>query len=312
MSSPIISVITPAYNADQFIAETIESVLAQTFSNWEMLIVDDGSVDDTATIIKKYANIDKRIKYLHQTNSKQGKARNLAIQHAKGEYLAFIDADDLWHPQKLEKQMEVFEANPNVDLIFTNGLVFKDNKDNVINTFSHPGGELLDQYIYPKMLNGYTFPNLSVITKKEKIIKLGGFCEDLRVQNCEDYQMWLRLVDDRNVVYCIDELLFYYRLHDSQVTANDSFAFSKSIWGVFLADLKRARNKNTILLKRVNRKLVHEISRIDKNQLKNILKLYKSPLKRFDIYILNKLLYLFGINTFKRFHYKFSRLKLLL
>ena len=163
MSTPLVSVIVPAYNAEKFVAETIESVQAQTYTHWELIIVDDGSTDQTADIIKEYVIKDSRIQYCYQTNGRQGKARNYAISKAKGTLLAFIDADDLWHPQKLEKQIHIFEEYPQVDLVYTNGISFMDTIKKVIHTHQEPTGlrEINKQFQY--LFSGISLPNLSVM-----------------------------------------------------------------------------------------------------------------------------------------------------
>ena len=113
-----ISIIMPAYNAEKFIRESITSVLQQTYSNWELIIVDDGSTDNTKKIIQAFAQQDGRIHYIYQPNGKQGKARNAGIRHASGDLIAFLDADDLWTKDKLEKQGSLIRRT-NADLIFS-------------------------------------------------------------------------------------------------------------------------------------------------------------------------------------------------
>ena len=102
-----VSIITPTFNSERFIAETIVSVQAQTYQDWEMIIVDDCSTDRTAEIVASFQEKDSRIKYFHNaTNKGSAFSRNLALQNAKGKWIAFLDSDDLWHPEKLEKQIE--------------------------------------------------------------------------------------------------------------------------------------------------------------------------------------------------------------
>ena len=123
----LISVIIPCYNAEKYISETIESVIKQTYSNWELLVVDDCSTDDSENIIKSYAKKDSRIKY-YRTESNTGtpaEPRNIGINKAKGEYVALLDADDLFLPNKLEKQIE-FINEGNKELVFSNGVIIDD------------------------------------------------------------------------------------------------------------------------------------------------------------------------------------------
>lgn len=110
MMKPLVSVITPTYNRELFIVECIESVLAQTYENWEMVITDDCSTDGTVEVIRKYADTDSRIRlYVLASNSGAGAARNNSIKEAKGRYIAFLDSDDSWRPDKLEKQVSYME-----------------------------------------------------------------------------------------------------------------------------------------------------------------------------------------------------------
>lgn len=106
MTNPIVSIITPAYNAENFICETIQSILQQTYKDWELLIVDDCSTDNTHILAKDYAEQDARIRVLRpKKNGGVAAARNFGLEHAKGDYIAFLDSDDLWKPEKLEKQL---------------------------------------------------------------------------------------------------------------------------------------------------------------------------------------------------------------
>src|SRR5687767_15367714 len=122
MVQPLVSVIMPAYNTEKFIGESIQSVVDQTYANWELLIVDDGSTDKTADIIRQHAALDSRVKYLFQQNGRQAKARNLSIEHSQGTLIAFLDADDLWLPEKLERQLQALVATT-ADVVYSNGLI---------------------------------------------------------------------------------------------------------------------------------------------------------------------------------------------
>lgn len=308
MNHPLVSVIIPAYNAEKFVLATIQSVQAQTYTNWEMIIVDDGSTDQTASIIQKECDKDNRIHYYYQTNGRQGKARNLAIKHSKGEYLAFIDADDLWHPEKLEKQIKVIKDNSQVDLVYTNGISFIDAIDNIIHRHHEPSGlrAIDEQFHY--LLSGKSLPNLSVMVRKECVDHLGGFMEDLRLQNAEDYQMWLRLADHGCQMYGLSEDLFYYRLHPDQVTNGDSMAIVQSVWAVYLANLQKINQgeKNLLLIRRVQKYLLHQVDDLSKEKFKEINALLQYPLNKRMQKSLNGLLYTLGKGIFKKIKYRFS------
>src|SRR5690554_6000603 len=116
-STPLVSVITPSYNSLSFIKETINSVRIQSYSNWEMIIVDDNSKDNSAHVIKEYTKNDQRIKIISLTqNGGAARARNIAIKESKGDYIAFLDSDDLWLPSKLEEQVAFMQKG---DLAFS-------------------------------------------------------------------------------------------------------------------------------------------------------------------------------------------------
>lgn len=111
-SFDLVSIITPSYNTGRFIAETIESALAQTYGNWEMIIVDDCSTDDTDEVVAGYVKQDSRIRYIrNERNSGAALSRNRALREARGRWIAFLDSDDLWMPEKLERQIQFMEKN---------------------------------------------------------------------------------------------------------------------------------------------------------------------------------------------------------
>jgi glycosyltransferase involved in cell wall biosynthesis len=117
--SPLVSVIIPSYNYGRFIAQAIESLLQQTYNSWEVLVVDDGSTDNTEEVVMGIAADEPRINYLHQDNARQAAARNNGIRHAKGDLFQFLDADDLIEPQKLEQQVAFLERHPDVDITYS-------------------------------------------------------------------------------------------------------------------------------------------------------------------------------------------------
>lgn len=211
----------PAYNASNYIREAIESVLSQTFSEWELIIIDDGSTDDTAEIIKEYLKKDNRIYYYYQENGKQGKARNLAITKSKGDYLAFLDADDMWVSNKLEVQLNQIKKKE-ADLVFSaaytmNGASVIDSKSIIMGHF----GFLSYENGLEKMIERNRVPILTVLVKKAKVIEVGMFSEKLEVQNAEDSHLWIRLLVNRLIFYGSEEILAVYRIHEKSVTKNE-------------------------------------------------------------------------------------------
>lgn len=128
-SLPLVSVIVPAYNYGQFIGQTLDSIQGQTYQNWECVVVDDDSTDNTPQVVARYAGGDNRIKYLHQINQRQAAARNNGLQHAHGKYVQFLDADDLIESYKLEWQVGYLEQHPEVDIVYSSVRYF--SSDNV-------------------------------------------------------------------------------------------------------------------------------------------------------------------------------------
>lgn len=222
MNSPLVSVIMPAYNAQKYIAESIESVIGQTYLNWELLIVDDGSTDHTASIIKQYQLKDNRIQYFYQKNGRQGKAKNTAIKNSKGDYIAFLDADDLWLAEKLKVSVnEITEGD--YSLLFTDCFVFQDDARN-ISTLStlgvvdaiYEGRESILMFLYCNRI-----PNLTVLIKRKAMMDAGHFIDTVVA---EDYEMWLRLLKNGCIFKAISTPLSLYRVHNESITAKDRHA----------------------------------------------------------------------------------------
>jgi teichuronic acid biosynthesis glycosyltransferase TuaG len=220
-SELMVSIIVPAYNAEDYIADTIQSVLNQSYSHWELLIVDDGSTDQTKAIVKKYLD-DPRISYFYKSNGGQGSARNLGIKKSKGFYLAFLDADDLWDPHKLEVQLEVLLEN-DVSLVFSKvRCIDKDGR--FINRFIGSGTGKYQgfQTLFLLGIGNIAIPNLSVIATKESVIGTGCFREEGQIRNIEDYDLWFRMLMSGYKFYGMKEVLGSYRVHQDQNTYSDS------------------------------------------------------------------------------------------
>lgn len=229
MKENLVSIIMPAYNSEKFISESIESVLAQTFKNWELLIVDDGSLDNTKVVVNKYIENDSRIKYLYQENGKQGKARNNGINNSCGEYIAFIDSDDLWVADKLEKQIEAIRKYE-VDFVCSDGYIFLNHTNCIQGDLNSLSGLFTPEQALDHLLVVNRIPILSVLAKKEKIIQTGCFEEVPIVQNIEDYHLWLKMLANGSAIYGLPEKLVYYRRHESQVTHHDPLFYKRILW----------------------------------------------------------------------------------
>lgn len=205
----------PAYNAALYIAESIESVINQSYPHWELLVVDDGSTDDTAAIVKRFEVTDQRVKYLHQPNGRQGKARNLGLTNSKGKYIAFLDADDKWTTDKLIIQTKLLSAEKNTDLLFTQGYNLTGSQ---VEEYNVEVKTVWNSDNFADFVQQNRIPILGVLVKKEALLQVGGFTEDADIQNAEDYHLWLKLLIANKIFKSIPDRLFYYRVHSNQST----------------------------------------------------------------------------------------------
>ncbi|MDD5454425.1 MAG: glycosyltransferase [Candidatus Ratteibacteria bacterium] len=210
---PLISVIIPAYNRAKFLEEAVKSVLAQTYKNWELIIVDDGSTDDTSEVVKKF--LDERIIYLHQDNKGASAARNKGILKAKGEYIAFLDSDDMWLPQKLQKQLEVFNKSRFKPGVVYTGIQYMDYKGNLKKQRKLPAYR---GNIFKKLLRkNIAGIGSTMLVKKECFEKCGSFDENLPSRM--DLDMILRISEHFTVDY-VPEILALERIHEGRITAD--------------------------------------------------------------------------------------------
>lgn len=220
---PLVSVITPAYNAERFIRETIESVRAQTYENWEMIIVDDVSTDNTVAIIQQYEQLDKRIKLVLLTeNSGSAITRNAAMDHASGRYLAFLDSDDRWLKEKLEKQVTFMQEN---DLAFTYTKYVRMKEDGELtNGISRTPVRLS----YDDLMKRCVIGCLTVMLDRHKI----GEERMVNIRTRQDYAFWLTITRKGFYAYGLPEVLAEYRLVADSISSN-KFRAAKRNWYVF-------------------------------------------------------------------------------
>lgn len=194
LQGELVSVIVPAYNAERFIARTLESILRQTHKNIEVIVVDDGSKDGTSDIVRAYVKADYRVTLIRQTNGGVARARNTGIQNARGELIAPCDADDLWSPEKLATQLKIYRAGgPEMALVYSWAAVI-DDRDVVMNYDHHPDDE---GWVFDRMCKGNLIGNgSSALMSKDAVLKAGGYDASLRdrgAQGCEDFKLYLRL-----------------------------------------------------------------------------------------------------------------------
>ena len=201
MNLELISIITPSWTCGRFVEETIQSILSQTYSNWELLFQDDCSTDNTKEIVAKYAAIDPRIKYeCNSQNSGAAITRNNALRRAKGKWIAFLDSDDLWHPEKLEKQIKFMQDN-NYHFSYTGYCE--------INEQSKEIGKLISGPKHITKVGMFCFCWLGCLTvmyDREHI----GLIQIADIKKNNDYAMWLKVCKKADA-YLLDEPLAKYR-----------------------------------------------------------------------------------------------------
>jgi len=215
----LVSIIMPNYNGQDYIADTIESIINQTYRNFELIIIDDCSTDDSINIIKRFQKKDSRIK-LFQLNQNSGRPaipRNYGIKYANGDYIAFIDSDDIWHKQKLEIQLSIMKKN-GVSFSCTSLKNFKNIKDIEKIYLKKFNEKISIEYLsFNKLLKKNTIPNSSVIIKKN-ILKNVKFIEDMRYKAIEDYHLWLKISEKGIKILKINNTLLFYRLSQNSIS----------------------------------------------------------------------------------------------
>ena len=214
---PLISVVIPAYNAGQFLDETLESVLSQTYENWECIIVNDGSTDNTESVAKKWCEKDSRFRLTNKENGGLSSARNWGIKESKAEYIAFLDADDILTSDNLEVRINVL-IEQNVDLVATKLQHFTDklpkvSKNNARQDVLYYAKEGLTQLMAFNKVTPST-----VLCKKSVMDEVGGFTWH---KKAEDLHCWLKVLFAGYKIYRIDETLLLYRLVENSMSSTD-------------------------------------------------------------------------------------------
>jgi glycosyltransferase involved in cell wall biosynthesis len=216
---PLVSVIVPAYNAEDTIDETLQNIRAQTYQNLEIIVVDDGSLDHTAEIVEHNRCADSRICLIQQANAGVAAARNCGIAVAHGEFVAPIDADDLWHPTKIKKQMDLITARgPKVGLVYT--WVATIDEQGMIESNYQPcaEGQVLPQMCYGNLLGTAS----SALMRKQAILEAGGYDVSLRARNAqgfEDFKLYFAIAEHYEFAV-VKEHLTGYRITDGNMSSD--------------------------------------------------------------------------------------------
>ena len=217
-NSPLVSVIMNCYNSDEFLKEAIESVLIQTYKNFEIIFWDNQSTDSSAKIIKSYD--DERVKYFYAPKfTLLGKARNLAIENTNGEWIAFLDCDDIWDIKKLEisfNELNNYKKREAVSLLYSQSYIIDKN-----NSVTSKSQKILSGDIHDCLLKDGDFIIFSsIIVKKDKLNKIGKINENLNY--CEDYELLLKISKNYEAIG-IEKYLTSYRMHNNNITSTKIF-----------------------------------------------------------------------------------------
>lgn len=221
----LVSIITPVYNCSKLLPKTIECVINQTYKNWEMILVDDCTPDNSAEIIKKYADKDSRIKYFKlDKNSGAAIARNKALKESKGRFIAYLDADDLWKPEKLKKQVE-FMINNNYAFTCTD--YEKINED----------GKSMNKVInIPKRVDYNLYLRNTVIQTVGVMIDINITGKEIlvmpNIRRRQDAATWCQLLKKGYYCYELPETLSYYRVVNNSLSSN-KFKAAKGTWSLY-------------------------------------------------------------------------------
>lgn len=213
---PLISVIVPCFNQGAFLAETLNSVLGQTYSNWECIIVDDGSEDDTSVVAAVFVKRDVRFSYIKQANQGPSIARNNGIASSKGTYVLPLDSDDIIDPTYLEKAIDYFKDHPDTKVVYCRA-----------DKFGEEHGEwLLPQYSYDALIRSNCL-FVSCIYLRKDFDQVGGYNPEMN-SGLEDWEFWLELLRPNDKVHQINEILFHYRIRNES-RSTGAFLDSKSL-----------------------------------------------------------------------------------
>jgi len=239
MSDPTVSIVIPTHNRAKYIGETIESVFAQTFSNYEIIVVDDRSTDNTPDIIQSLSG-KRDIRYFSQPCGNAPAARNYGLKQARGEYIAFLDSDDLFVPEKLEKQVDVLEKNPTVALVHTGYEKFNDDGENL---GYRDTSKITGNYYHQMLLDwSVLIATPCVLVRKEVLDEVGDFDVDMRA--AEDLDLWRRIAL-RYEIRAIPELLCRVRVHPGSLStgkAEAAASFERFLHKAFLDDVSLSAN----------------------------------------------------------------------
>jgi glycosyltransferase involved in cell wall biosynthesis len=214
---PQISVLMPVWNGcrngDEYLNTAIESILKQTFTDFQFVIVDDGSTDHTSQVLTKYAATDKRIEiFRNETNLKIVKSLNIGLSKCTGRYIARMDADDISTVTRLEVQKDFLDNRPETAMCGS-GMYVINHESKLEFEVNHPCNYVS---VKPALARGCVFVHGSVMFRKDKVLEIGGYSEDPNVEYAEDYDLWVRLAENNVIENIPNKSLYFHRNHPTK------------------------------------------------------------------------------------------------
>ena len=261
-AGPLVSVVVPTYNYGRFIGETLDSLRAQTHAAWECVVVDDGSTDDTAEVVARFAAADPRVRYLRQPNQRQAVAKNTGLAEARGRYVQFLDADDLLEPRKLERQVGFMEANPAADIVYGGVRYFHTERpgERLYGMFGEQAPWLPElsgsgrELVYALVRMNIMAIN-SALVRREAVADVGPF--DPALPPVEDWEYWLRcaLAGKRFEYRDFDGALALVRAHAASTSRQP--ASVRAAWRALRAKVDTLTDDPEVLL--LNREMKSQL-----------------------------------------------------
>ncbi len=225
---PLVFVIMPCFNSEQYIGRAIESVISQTYSNWQLLVIDDGSTDESVSVVRSFAEKDLRVHIIvNEKNFGTAKTRNRGFDLFRGDYAALLDSDDIWLPEKLEKQVRLAEKS-RADIIYCSYRMIDEN-----------GNRLWDDFIVPTVTDFNYMLSSSVISCSTALLS-GNIVERYRFPETlyhEDYAFWMMLLRDGAKACGVQEVLAEYRIRAGS-RASDKWKVAQGRWHIYRKVLK--------------------------------------------------------------------------
>ena len=251
-TNPSVSIIIGSFNAEKYIRETLDSVANQTFKSFEAIIVDDCSTDNTVRIIQEYCDKDTRFKLikLESNSNLPAVPRNIGLKHACGEFVAFLDHDDIWTHKKIQRQISALQVNPQIDLVFSYLWSFRGKS--LLRGFLLIPNPFKNKINFERLRIGNALMYSSVFARKKVIVTLNGFDEDPKLRAIEDYELWLRVSQQFKIGY-ISEVHGYYRVTNLSASRSDKSLEKYK----YMDNFKNTKNlsERPFLLSRIIRKL---------------------------------------------------------